>query len=187
MTYSLENWHGTSGGSWGSQIPRAGGGIAAAQQSPALNLQSAHHKPEDCPSSSPRWARVNLLPNFPHEGICVMNTNKRPSQTLSPAEKSIRALSYSGRLITTEMQVLSFLTYSMLHSWSLEPSSEPWEICLEAQEPTNVCKGRNTMTEASISPGRAGCSQCTVAGIDTCWAPVPVEQLHSTHVSYIHT
>lgn len=61
------------------------------------------------------------------------------------------------------------------------------DLPAEAQEPTNVCKGRNTMTEVSIFPGRAKCSQCTVAGVDTCWAPVPVEQLHSTHVWYIHT
>lgn len=74
-----------------------GGGLAVVQQSPALKLQSEHHKPEACPSSSPRWTRVNLPANFPHEGICAMNTNKRQSQTLSPAEKLIRALNYSGR------------------------------------------------------------------------------------------
>lgn len=43
------------------------------------------------------------------------------------------------------------------------------------------------MTEGSISPGRAGSSQCTIAGVDICWAHVPGQQLHSSlHVAHPH-
>lgn len=86
-----------------------------------------------------------------------MNANKKQNQTLSPAEKSIQPLNYSGWW--SRHWGPSAISPGSWQGALLEPKalkSALGRLAAGAQGSTNVPTGRSSMIEGSISPGQTG-------------------------------